>query len=153
MGDSAGGGFILAFAEYLKTLGLPQPRNIIMLSPWLDITMSNPLIEKYEHLDTALSAEGLRVNGLAWAGALDPKSYLVSPIFGDLTGLGKMSVFVGTHEIFYPDCLELGRKLNALGIEHNFFEYKGQGHVFPAMPIREAEIAIGQIADIVKLGV
>jgi acetyl esterase/lipase len=30
MGDSAGGGFILAFAEYLKTIGLPQPKNIII---------------------------------------------------------------------------------------------------------------------------
>jgi acetyl esterase/lipase len=149
MGDSAGGGFILAFAEHLKTLSLPQPKNIIMLSPWLDITMSNKHIAQYEDLDTSLSATGLIVSGLAWAGSLDPKSYLVSPIYGDLTGLGRLSVFIGTHEIFYPDCLELDRKLDALGIDHNFFEYKGQGHVFPAMPIREADMAISQIRDIV----
>lgn len=150
MGDSAGGGFILAFAQYLKTINLPQPKNVIMLSPWLDITMSNKLIEQYERLDTSLSAAGLIVNGRAWAGSLDPKNYLVSPIYGDLTGLGTLSVFIGTHEIFYPDCLELDRKLDALGIDHNFFQYEGQGHVFPAMPIPEADMAIGQIRDIIS---
>jgi hypothetical protein len=45
---------------------------------------------------------GFAVNGLAWAGTLDPKSYMVSPIYGDLTGLGRLSIFVGTHESFIP---------------------------------------------------
>jgi acetyl esterase/lipase len=152
MGESAGGGFILAFSEYLKTVGMPQPGNIIMLSPWLDVSMTNPEIASYERLDTSLSAKGLVIDGRAWAGTLDTKNYLVSPIYGDLSGLGFISVFVGSHEIFYPDCRLLDRKLDELGIDHNYYVYEGQGHVFPAMPIKEADMAIGQISEIILSG-
>ena len=42
MGDSAGGGFVLSFAQYLKTIDLPQPSHIVTFSPWVDISMGNP---------------------------------------------------------------------------------------------------------------
>ena len=37
MGDSSGGGLSLGFAEHLVKLGLPQPRELILFSPWMDI--------------------------------------------------------------------------------------------------------------------
>ena len=42
MGDSAGGGMSLALAQKFREECLPQPSNIVLLSPWLDITMTNP---------------------------------------------------------------------------------------------------------------
>lgn len=43
MGDSAGGQIALSFAQYLKKeTQLPQPGHIVMLSPVLDATFSNP---------------------------------------------------------------------------------------------------------------
>ena len=41
MGDSAGGGFVLSFAQYLNFLKLPQPQKLIVFSPWVDISISN----------------------------------------------------------------------------------------------------------------
>lgn len=40
MGDSAGGGLSAAFSEYLIVNDLPQPENLILISPWLDVSMS-----------------------------------------------------------------------------------------------------------------
>src|SRR4051812_7463006 len=41
-GDSAGGGLALGVAQTLAQEGLPQPRQLVLLSPWLDLTISNP---------------------------------------------------------------------------------------------------------------
>lgn len=52
MGDSAGGGLALGLGHALnyeaKPYTLLQPKRIILLSPWLDVTMSHPEIKDYE---------------------------------------------------------------------------------------------------------
>lgn len=59
MGDSAGGQIALSFAEYLKAeTTLPQPGHIVMLSPVLDGTLSNPDAKTYERIDPMLGIEG-----------------------------------------------------------------------------------------------
>ena len=42
MGDSAGGQIALSFAQSLNDKSLPQPGHIVLLSPVLDATFSNP---------------------------------------------------------------------------------------------------------------
>jgi len=39
MGDSAGGGLALGFAKKLRTNQLKLPKQLILFSPWLDVTM------------------------------------------------------------------------------------------------------------------
>ena len=58
MGDSAGGQLTLSFAQYLKQLQLPQPSNLVLLSPVLDATFSNPQARLYEHIDPMLGING-----------------------------------------------------------------------------------------------
>ena len=42
MGGSASGGMTLALAQYLKEKKIPQLKNIVLISPWLVVTLSNP---------------------------------------------------------------------------------------------------------------
>src|SRR5690625_4540214 len=103
MGDSAGGGFALALAQLLLEKGLPQPRHIILLSTCLDITMKNPDAYALEQKDPMLGIYGLIQMGKAYAGNADRNNYLLSPINGKINGLGEITLFVGTHEVFLPD--------------------------------------------------
>ncbi|HET9486082.1 MAG TPA: alpha/beta hydrolase, partial [Chryseosolibacter sp.] len=50
MGDSAGGGFVLALSQYLHKRNVPQPGQLFLLSPWLDLTMKNPAIKDIDPL-------------------------------------------------------------------------------------------------------
>lgn len=84
LGDSAGGGLALGLTQVLEANHLPQPGNIILLSPWLDLTMSNPGIPNIESVDPTLGALGLIEMGRAWAGATDPKDPRLSPINGSM---------------------------------------------------------------------
>lgn len=151
MGDSAGGGLALGFAMYARDSYLPQPKDIILISPWLDVEKDNPEIEKYEAKDPMLSSFGLNKAGLLWAGSEpDMKNPYVSPIFGNFEGLGKISIFVGTHEIFVPDIEKFHHLLTKQGIDHNYTVVEKMNHVYVIYPIPEAIESQRQIVNIIK---
>lgn len=60
-GDSAGGGFAAAFCQYLNQYQIPQAKKLILISPWVDLSMSGTGYETYEALDPLLKVEGLIV--------------------------------------------------------------------------------------------
>lgn len=153
LGDSAGGGMALALAQRLKQEDLPQPRDIVLISPWLDITMSNPEIPSLDQQDAMLSRTGLIEAGRLYAQGDDPQHHLLSPINGDLTGLGRLSVFIGTHDVFLADCRRLQALMQDQGIDVNYCEYEGMFHVWiAAVWLPESVQAIHQIAAIVNDG-
>lgn len=146
MGDSAGGGYALALAEGLSAHGLDQPDELILLSPWVDVTMSNPEIPNY--YDPMLTVTMGRTSGAAWAGSLPMDNWQVSPIYGDLSDLKNVTIFVGTREMFYPDDTLLASKLRA-NPNVNLVIGKGQNHVYPVYPTLEGRLAVEQILEIV----
>lgn len=150
MGDSAGGGLALGLGQLLLEKGLPQPSNIILLSPWLDITMKNPNIQALEDKDPTLSPYGLALLGRLWAGEHDPDYYLLSPINGKINGLGRITLFVGTNELFFSDAEKFNARAEAEGVPINYFVYKNMNHVFPLYPIPEAKRAFKQILEIIN---
>ena len=151
MGDSAGGGFSLALAMFLRDHSFPQPGNIIMLSPWLDLNTQHPDIKYFEEVDPTLSAWGLNKMGLAWAGGVESmKLPYVSPIYGQFNDLGKLTFIVGTHEIFYPDNVSVHNRLVEEGILHHFIIGKKMNHAFPLYPIIEAEAVKRLIAQVIQ---
>lgn len=125
LGDSAGGGFILSYAMYLRNNKKKQPNNIIMMSPWLDISMSNSDLKNSEKVDPMSGIDGNRYSGRLWADGLSPKNYLVSPIYGKFNNLRKITIITGSRDILKPDCLKLSKILTSNEIEHNYIEYKG----------------------------
>lgn len=142
MGDSAGGGFALSFCQYLKTSDLSQPNNIVVFSPWVDISMS----DTYDSLnDPILGDVGLREMGKAWAGDLSTKDYRVSPLYGDNRGLAKILIFAGENEIFYKDILKYCQNLEKDGVDFRLITGKEMFHIYPLFPIPEARDAFKEI--------
>lgn len=150
MGDSAGGGLALGFAEWAKAQALPAPEKLVLLSPWLDLTMTNPEVPAYESVDPMLSASDLIEMGKAWAGDTDTRDYRLSPINGDLEGLPPTMLLVGTHEIFLPDARRFKALAEADGVILNYQEYPGMNHVFPVYPIPEAAEAMQSIVAFIE---
>ncbi|MBQ2962997.1 alpha/beta hydrolase [Methanobrevibacter sp.] len=143
MGDSAGGGFVLSFCQYLKEISLEQPDNIVVFSPWVDISMSNCPYESED--DPILGEVGLREIGKEWAGDLDTKDYKVSPIYGDSEGLPRTLIFTGENEIFYKDIKLFYENLIDCGVDARLVVGKGLFHIYPMFPIPEARDALKEI--------
>ena len=148
MGDSAGGGLSAAFAEYLAAIDLPQPENLILVSPWLDVSMSGNYDEV--EFDPMLGVDGLREMGETWAAELNPKDYKVSPLFGEVDKLPKTTLFVGTHEIFYPDVVEFYNKLKDNGVDVELNVGEKMTHVYAIYPfVLESNEAFKHIVKII----
>ena len=150
MGDSAGGAMSLALTQLLKEKDLPQPGNIILISPALDWTFSNPEIHEVEKLDPLLAAPALREIGKWYGGEKGSKHYLVSPIYGSLDGLGKISLFTGTNDILYPDAKRFKMKADEKGIKLDYYEYPSMIHAWPLLFFPESRKATQQIIEIIK---
>ena len=146
MGDSSGGGLALAFAESLRDSGVPMPEGLVLLSPWIDVTMTNPAIPSMEENDFILSAYGLAGLGKLWAGELDVRDSRVSPLYGSMAGLPPTLIFCGTDEILHPDITLLHEKMKAAGTKSRLVIGEGLWHVFPSYDIPERNTCIDMIA-------
>ena len=93
-GDSAGGGLALAAVQELVRRGDPVPSHMVLISPWLDASMSDPASQTID--DPNLNYSETKGWGLLWAGDLDPADPRVSPLFGSLEGLPPTAVYSGS---------------------------------------------------------
>jgi acetyl esterase/lipase len=149
MGDSAGGGFALALAQKMKCEHADQPDQIILLSPWLDITLKNPEIKNIDAMDSFLGVDGLQKAGKAYAGNADPNDYMLSPINGPLEGLGKISIFIGSRDILVADTRLLNVLARSRDITINYREYEDMLHVWMLMNFPESQKAKQEIIKLI----
>jgi len=150
VGDSAGGGFCLSFAQSLRNVHFKKmPEKIVLLSPWVDISMSNPEIKELEKKDLLLNPKQLLICSQNFAGGLDLKNPIVSPLYGDMDELNSIGVFVGTHEILLPDCRILKRKIEKSNTGIFYKEYEAMQHDWMIFPIKEREILLNDVVEFV----
>lgn len=137
VGDSAGGGLALGLAQDLVADGARRPDRLVLLSPWLDLTLGNPRIADYARSDPWLARPGLIEAGRAWAGGDDPTIPRLSPGNGPLAGLPPTAVFVGTREIACPDAEEFAAAASSAGVPVDLTVVEGAVHVYPLVPAPE----------------
>lgn len=134
MGDSAGGGFILGFSQYLNTKALRQADSIIAFSPWGDLSMS----EEYDdENDPILGNVGLKMMSERWSDD-EVYNYKVSPLYGDNHNLPRTLITAGTNEIFFQDIKKYYEKLVDDGVDAELIVGEGLFHIYPLFPIHEA---------------
>lgn len=146
LGDSAGGGLALVAAQQAAPAVRQRVAGLLLIAPWIDLTMANPAVDAVEPTDPWLTRAGLHPIAQSWAGDLALDDPVVSPLFGDLTGLPPVEVWVGTRDITLPDCRELGRRMPdgaafALNVED------GAIHDYPLLPTPEGRVASEEIAE------
>ncbi|MER5540841.1 alpha/beta hydrolase fold domain-containing protein [Streptomyces mirabilis] len=110
VGESAGGGLVVATLVALKEAGLPQPSSAVVFSPWADLTLSGDSLTGKADVDPALTAKGLQIRARDYLGETDPATPLASPVFADLTGLAPLLIQVGSHEILLDDAVRLAAR-------------------------------------------
>ena len=83
------------------------------ISPWTDLTVSGESYATNKEVDPSMTAEQLDFYASCYTSRRsDP---LVSPLFGDLTGMPPSLIFVGGDEIMLSDASMLHEKLTSAG--------------------------------------
>ena len=145
MGDSAGGGFTLALAQEMRGDSIEQPKHLVLISPWVDVLGGDDALQEK---DTFLNAEVLRRVGTDWAGTMNPRDPMISPLYGDMQGLPPTDLFTGTWEDFYPDVVNTYNKVKAAGVDARLHVADKMDHVYPLWPCPEGQKARTEISSI-----
>lgn len=129
MGDSAGGALALLCAMQARDQALALPRAVILLSPWLDLSLSGDSYDRLAALDPFSQTAQLRAMARSYLGRAgpDPQSPLASPLFGDLAGLPPVLIHAGGCDITLDDAR--GLKARAPGLV-SLVEYPAMCHHF-----------------------
>ena len=129
-GDSAGGGLAVATALRLRELGEPLPRALVLLSPWVDLTLERLSVAPPGEL--MLTLPWVRECADSYVAGADARHPLISPIEADVEGLPPTLVQVGTDELLLPDSRRLCERLRAAGVFVELSEFPRRWHVFQA---------------------
>lgn len=130
MGDSAGGGMALGLLQKIGEENGIMPYKTILLSPWLDVTMTNPEIDIKEKLDPVLLKEALRVAGKHYAGVDGMENYLVNPILGPVDKLKNITIYTGTYDMLNPDVHKFIERTKRAGVDIDLREKEKAIHIW-----------------------
>jgi acetyl esterase/lipase len=151
-GESAGAGLVAATLVALRRAGLPQPAAAVMMSPWVDLTMSGDSVSEKAARDPALTPDGLKRRATDYVGAGDPADGLLSPLFADLRGLPPLLVQAGSHEILLDDATRLAARAAAADVAVTLQVTPEVPHVFQAFAsmLDEGAAALDDAGDFLR---
>jgi len=152
-GCSAGAGLATLLAMRLLKEKRELPKGIILLSPWLDLTLSTESIEKNESLDTLSKATMLYFQTLLLRSGSDlgRGSPFLAPI-EDLIGLPPIYIDFSYDEIladevigFYQKALKAKVPIKMFALPGFFHGYQVLGDLFP-----EGKQVVERLRDWIK---
>jgi acetyl esterase/lipase len=149
MGDSAGGGLVLATLLALRDAGSPMPGRAVCISPWTDLTCSGESYRTRSELDPMIDRKLASRLAATYAGTARLDHPRLSPLFADLAGLPPILIQVGAREVLHSDALEFAARARAAGSPVTLEEWPEMIHVwhlyFPRL--KAARRAIAGIAS------
>jgi acetyl esterase/lipase len=154
-GDSAGGNLSLALLLALAQRGLPQPDAAIPISPATDFLATGDSYRTRAERDPILTlgAAGIRLLSAVYLqGRAEPDDPLVSPLYGDLSGLPPLLIQVGDAEVLLDDSTRFAEKASKAGVDVILEVWPDMPHVWHAFApfLPEALLAIERIGAFVR---
>lgn len=151
-GDSAGGNLALAALISLRDSGDLLPAALVLMSAWLDLTLTGESIMSREGADELVTkVDLLRARGY-YIGSDVGADRLMSPLFADLRGLPRILIHVGDTELLLSDSERLAEKAQSAGVDASLKVWPGRGHVFHALAstMPDAQQALDEIGVFVR---
>jgi len=152
-GDSAGGGLAVALALRIRDEGLQSPAALALMSPWTDLTLSNPTHASKAHLDPYFPDSALLKAAAQAYAAETPLSHPhVSPQFADMSNLPPTLIHVGEFEALLDDARLLAQGMATGGSAATLTCYAGMWHVWQTLTgrFREADESIAALGEFLR---
>lgn len=146
-GDSAGGNLAVAIAITLRDNGHPLPAAISCFSPWFDLTLTGNSFKENAELDVFMQFEVNTWLADMYCGELGQTCEpLISPLYGDLSGLPPLYLAVGGFEMLLDDTLRFAERARKSNIEVvlEVVPEMQHAHVFMAGRAAEADTSIAR---------
>jgi acetyl esterase/lipase len=131
VGDSVGGGLALALLHRIGKHNLPQPKCVISISPWTDLTLSNDSYVTNRENDAFFNFTNLENAAKLYIGKNSAENPEISPIFADFSGFPPVFLQVGSKEMLLDDSIVIAEKMREQGVSVTVDVWEGMFHDFP----------------------
>lgn len=151
-GDSAGGGLVSALVVAAIASGRRVPDGVVLLSPWVDLTVTSETFASRAGSDRLFPLEAAEEAAETYLAGTDPRDPLASPVYADLTGFPPVLLFAGGAETLLGDALRLTSRLTELGTSVEAHFPANMQHTWPALfpdlpESADAVASIGRFVD------
>ncbi|NHJ85193.1 MAG: alpha/beta hydrolase [Asgard group archaeon] len=131
LGDSVGGGLALALLHRISKQNLPQPKCVISISPWTDLTFTNNSYVTNREEDAFFNFTNLENAAKKYIGNDSAKNPEISPIFADFDGFPPIFLQVGSTEMLLDDSVVIAEKMRKQGVSVTIDVWENLFHDFP----------------------
>jgi salicylate hydroxylase len=146
-GESAGGGLAVAVVLALRMAGDALPAGILAVAPFADLTLSGESVRTFNGDDPAANRDLLTFMGASYFQGHEPKDPLVSPLFGDLSGLPPLFVTATQGEVLLSDATRLAERAQKSGVDVTLRLVEDSVHVYTVFPfLPETKSTMDEIA-------
>jgi len=128
-GDSAGAGLAASLGVLSASGQAPRIDGLVLLSPWLDLTVTAPAYAENAATDPMFSTESASVAAELYLQGFDPRHPLASPLFAPVEGYPPTLISVGTGEVLRDDSLRFHARLVEAGVDARLSAIDGMDHV------------------------
>jgi monoterpene epsilon-lactone hydrolase len=151
VGISAGGTLVIDLLLSARDRKIPLPLAGVCLSPVVDMFFNGESVTKNLDNDwvTPVRLNAIRTGYLAGHDQKDP---LVSPVYARLSGLPRLFIQAGTHELLLSDIATFVDKARWAGVPVQFELWEGMFHCWQvfARQVPEGQQAISHIGSYVQ---
>jgi len=151
-GDSAGGGLALSLLVRLQRENIPFPAGLVLLSPFVDLTLSGRSIAERREREPMLAQSWITQGVEMYTSEKYITDSACSPLFANLEGFPPMNIQVGSEEVLFDDAHRLAEKARESGVGVFFEEFEGCWHVFQmqAGTLDASDRAIKSLAKFIR---
>lgn len=151
-GDSGGCALILALAIALRDDGQPLPAGMLMISPYVDLTLSQPSVKANRRRDPMIKAFALQRGADGYRGSIAADDPRVSPLYADLQGLPSLFIQAGSEEILLDDARQLAQRAQQAGVDARLRVYDGMWHNFQMFNafVTTANMALNELGNFIR---
>lgn len=130
LGDSSGAAMAVSTTIRLRETGARVPPKLLLMSPWIDLTLENPAIALTEKDDVMMTVRRLSNAARVYLGEADLRAPDVSPMFASLDDLPETLIQIGTADLLLWDCRKFYLKCLDAGVQVSYEEYPDAFHDF-----------------------
>lgn len=152
LGDSAGGGLVMALLHLCGTDDMPYPACAVAFSPWVDLTLSGDSHTRNAKREVLLPPQRIPeacTQYLAGAPADDPRA---SPLFGSFEGAPPVLIQASRAEILEDDARAMATRLSTQGVDVQVDFWEKTPHCWQHLHGRlpEADDAMSAAAEFLR---
>lgn len=151
LAESAGAAILLAALQQGRDEGLPLPSGVVLLSPWVDLSLQSWSVTVASLMGTTpYTMESLALVARFYLDGRPGTDPIASPLFGDWSGFPPMLIHASRGDILYDDAVRLADRIREVGGDLTVRLWSDETHVWERMRTPKARQSIELAADFIR---